>query len=101
MRSGNRCPWDAWLQSSLRCESRGRKTGDREGRSGKARDHSATSRGPQPPPIEYVKVSGGQMRDQTIHFFDLLRWQTSDEPVEMYAIGGALAERGHREAGDV
>src|SRR5207249_6739556 len=32
-----------------------------------------TSRGPQPPPISYVKSSGGQLRDQTIHFFDLLR----------------------------
>ena len=33
-----------------------------------------TSRGPQPPPLSYVKVSGGQLRDQTIHFFDMLRW---------------------------
>jgi len=60
-----------------------------------------TSRGPQPPPISYVKVSGGQLRDQTIHFFDLLRWLTNDEPVEVYAIGAALVDPAIGEAGDV
>ena len=33
-----------------------------------------TARGPAVPALEYVKVSGGQMRDQTVHFFDLARW---------------------------
>ncbi|MBV9645457.1 MAG: inositol 2-dehydrogenase [Verrucomicrobia bacterium] len=60
-----------------------------------------TSRGPKPPPISYVKVSGGQLRDQTIHFFDLLRWLTNDEPVEVYAIGAALVDPAIGEAGDV
>jgi myo-inositol 2-dehydrogenase/D-chiro-inositol 1-dehydrogenase len=46
-------------------------------------------------------VSGGQMRDQTIHFFDLLRWLTGDEPVEIYAIGAALVSAAIGEAGDV
>ena len=41
------------------------------------------------------------MRDQTIHFFDLLRWLTKDEPVEVYAIGGALVDPAIGEAGDV
>jgi myo-inositol 2-dehydrogenase / D-chiro-inositol 1-dehydrogenase len=71
------------------------------GEVGKIEIVQLTSRGPQPPPIEYVKVSGGQMRDQTIHFFDLLRWLTSDEPVEVYAIGGALVSAAIGEAGDV
>ena len=33
-----------------------------------------SSRGPVVPPLSYVAVSGGQMRDQTVHFFDLARW---------------------------
>lgn len=72
-----------------------------KGEVGKIEIVQLTSRGPQPPPIEYVKVSGGQMRDQTIHFFDLLRWLTNDEPVEIYAIGGALVSPAIGEAGDV
>ncbi len=60
-----------------------------------------TSRGPTVPPIEYIRVSGGQMRDQTIHFFDLLRWITGDEPVEVHVMGAALADPRVAEAGDV
>jgi len=60
-----------------------------------------TSRGPAVPPIEYIKVSGGQMRDQTIHFFDLLRWITGDDPVEVHAMGAALADPRVAAAGDV
>lgn len=68
---------------------------------GKVEIIQLTSRGPKPPPISYVKVSGGQLRDQTIHFFDLLRWLTNDEPVEVYAIGAALVDPAIGEAGDV
>jgi myo-inositol 2-dehydrogenase/D-chiro-inositol 1-dehydrogenase len=60
-----------------------------------------TCRTPELPPIEYIKVSGGQMADQTVHFFDLLRWITDDEPVEVFAIGAALADRRIGELGDV
>jgi myo-inositol 2-dehydrogenase/D-chiro-inositol 1-dehydrogenase len=72
-----------------------------KGEVGKIEIVQLTSRGPQPPPIEYVKTSGGQMRDQTIHFFDLLRWLTNDEPVELYAFGGALVSEAIGAAGDV
>jgi myo-inositol 2-dehydrogenase/D-chiro-inositol 1-dehydrogenase len=51
-----------------------------------------TSRGPAVPPLEYVKVSGGQLRDQTVHFFDLARWIAGADPVEVYAAGSALAD---------
>jgi myo-inositol 2-dehydrogenase / D-chiro-inositol 1-dehydrogenase len=68
---------------------------------GKVEIVQLTARGPKPPPISYVKVSGGQMRDQTIHFFDLLRWLTNDEPVEVYAIGAALVDPAIGQAGDV
>jgi myo-inositol 2-dehydrogenase / D-chiro-inositol 1-dehydrogenase len=59
------------------------------------------TRGPQVPPIAYVKVSGGQFRDQTIHFFDMLRWVTGQEPVEVYATGVALVDPAVGEAGDI
>lgn len=43
------------------------------------------------PPLSYLQASGGQMRDQAIHFFDLLRWLTEDEVVTVGALGAVLA----------
>jgi myo-inositol 2-dehydrogenase / D-chiro-inositol 1-dehydrogenase len=43
------------------------------------------------PPLSYLQASGGQMRDQAIHFFDLLRWLTDDEVTTVGAMGAALA----------
>jgi myo-inositol 2-dehydrogenase / D-chiro-inositol 1-dehydrogenase len=60
-----------------------------------------TSRGPAMPPLEYIAVSGGQMRDQTVHFFDLARWISGLDPVEAYAAGAALAEPRLIDYGDV
>ncbi len=60
-----------------------------------------TARGPQPPPLAYIKVSGGQMRDQTIHFFDLACWLAGEAPVEVYAAGAALVDPAIGAAGDV
>ena len=71
------------------------------GHIGKLEMMHITSRGPQPPPISYVKVSGGQLRDQTIHFFDMLRWLAGEDPVEVYATGAALIDPAIGEAGDV
>jgi myo-inositol 2-dehydrogenase / D-chiro-inositol 1-dehydrogenase len=72
-----------------------------QGEVGKIEIVQLTSRGPKPPPVSYIKGSGGQLRDQTIHFFDLLRWLTNDEPVEVYAIGAALVDPAIGEAGDI
>lgn len=60
-----------------------------------------TSRGPSMPPLSYVAVSGGQMRDQTVHFFDLARWLSNVDPVEVFATGSALAEPGVADHDDV
>jgi myo-inositol 2-dehydrogenase/D-chiro-inositol 1-dehydrogenase len=60
-----------------------------------------TSRGPAVPPLEYIAVSGGQMRDQTVHFFDLARWISGVDPIEVYAAGTALAEPRLADYGDV
>ena len=71
------------------------------GEIGKLEMMHITSRGPQPPPLSYVRVSGGQLRDQTIHFFDMLRWLAGEDPVEVYATGSALIDPAIGEAGDV
>jgi len=71
------------------------------GEIGKLEMMHITSRGPQPPPLSYVRVSGGQLRDQTIHFFDMLRWLAGEDPVEVYATGAALINPAIGEAGDV
>ncbi|TSE17308.1 oxidoreductase [Arthrobacter sp. KBS0703] len=60
-----------------------------------------SSRGPAMPPLSYIATSGGQMRDQTVHFFDLARWLTGLDPVEVFATGSALAEPRLAEYGDV
>jgi predicted dehydrogenase len=52
---------------------------------GKVEMMHLTSRSHEPPPISYIKVSGGQFRDQTIHFFDLACWFVGEAPVEAYA----------------
>jgi myo-inositol 2-dehydrogenase/D-chiro-inositol 1-dehydrogenase len=60
-----------------------------------------TSRDPGPPPIEYVKVSGGLFVDMTIHDFDMARYIVGDEVEEVYAVGGALVDSEIGKAGDI
>jgi myo-inositol 2-dehydrogenase/D-chiro-inositol 1-dehydrogenase len=60
-----------------------------------------SARGPSVPPLAYVAVSGVQMRVQTVHFFDLARWLTGLDPVEVYVAGAALAEPRLAEYDDV
>lgn len=59
------------------------------------------SRDPSPPPVSYVKVSGGIFLDMMIHDFDMVRYLSGDEVVEVYAIGAALIDPQIGEAGDV
>ena len=60
-----------------------------------------TSRDPEPPPIEYVKVSGGLFLDMMIHDFDMCRYLMGEEVVEVYATGTTLIDPKIGEAGDV
>src|SRR5688572_16379492 len=71
------------------------------GEIGKLEMMHITARDPKPPALSYVKVSGGQYRDQTIHFFDMLRWLANEDPVEVFAAGAALVDPAIGEAGDV
>ncbi len=73
----------------------------RSGEVGKIEIIQMTSRGPTLPAISYLATSGGQLKDQTIHFFDLLRWITGDEAQEVYAIGAAMVDPKVAEVGDV
>ena len=59
------------------------------------------SRDYQPPSLEYIGVSGGFLRDKTIHYFDVVRWLTGEEPVDVFAIGSCLIDPGIGDAGDI
>jgi myo-inositol 2-dehydrogenase/D-chiro-inositol 1-dehydrogenase len=60
-----------------------------------------TSRDPGPPPIEYIKVSGGIFLDMTIHDFDMARYLIGSEVSEIYAAGGVMVDPKIGEAGDI
>jgi len=60
-----------------------------------------TSRDPSPPPIEYVKRSGGLYFDMTIHDFDMARFLSGSEVAEVYANGTVLVDKKIGEAGDI
>lgn len=71
------------------------------GKIGKPHILKITSRDPQPPPIEYVKVSGGIFSDMTIHDFDMARYLMNDEIEEVYASGNTLINEEIGKFGDV
>lgn len=60
-----------------------------------------TSRDPAPPPIEYIKVSGGIFLDMTIHDFDMARYLMGCEVTEIYVAGGVMVDPAIGEAGDI
>jgi myo-inositol 2-dehydrogenase/D-chiro-inositol 1-dehydrogenase len=59
------------------------------------------SRDPGPPPLDYVKRSGGLFRDMMIHDLDMARFLLGEDPTEVYAVGSALVDPAIGEAGDV
>ncbi|HBF80286.1 MAG TPA: dehydrogenase [Streptomyces sp.] len=56
---------------------------------------------PAPPPADYLPLSGGLFRDCLVHDFDILRWVTGREVVEVYATGSDAGPPAFRDAGDV
>ncbi len=60
------------------------------GKLGKPYVVKVCSRDPEPPSIEYVKVSGGIFSDMMIHDFDMVRYLSGSEVTEVYAIGECL-----------
>ncbi len=59
------------------------------------------SRDPAPPPIEYVKVSGGIFMDMMIHDFDMARFLVGAEVEEVYTRAAVRVDPAIGEAGDV
>jgi myo-inositol 2-dehydrogenase/D-chiro-inositol 1-dehydrogenase len=59
-----------------------------------------TSRDPAPPPVEYIKKSGGIFLDMTIHDFDMARFLTGCEAGEIYAAAACMTDPAIGEAGD-
>ena len=60
-----------------------------------------SSRDPQPPPLEYVKTSGGLFLDMMIHDFDMARYLMQDEVAELMATGNCLIDPSIGKCGDV
>jgi len=60
-----------------------------------------TSRDPAPPPIEYVKVSGGIFLDMMIHDFDMARFLIGSEVEEVYTLAGVMVDPAIGKAGDL
>ncbi|MEM7339318.1 MAG: inositol 2-dehydrogenase [Actinomycetota bacterium] len=71
-----------------------------DGALGNLRQVRITSRDPEPPPIGYVKTSGGIFCDMTIHDFDMARFVTSAEVTEVYATGAVTVDPAIGDAGD-
>ncbi|MCP4208262.1 MAG: inositol 2-dehydrogenase [Shimia sp.] len=59
------------------------------------------SRDPSPPPVSYIKSSGGIFRDMMIHDLDMARFLLGENPTRVYAIGAALVDPEIGNSGDV
>jgi myo-inositol 2-dehydrogenase / D-chiro-inositol 1-dehydrogenase len=70
------------------------------GEIGKLEQVVITSRDPGPPPVAYIKTSGGLFRDMTIHDFDMARYLMGDIAT-VHAIGANLVDPAIAVAGDI
>ncbi len=69
------------------------------GELGKVEQFAATGRDPAPPPLEYLRVSGGIFLDQAIHDLDIARFLVG-EVEEVLAVGAANIDAAIAEMGD-
>ena len=70
------------------------------GEIGKAELLSITSFDPAPPPVAYIKVSGGIFRDMMIHDFDMANFIMGAAPVSVSAVGSSIVDPDIGAAGD-
>ena len=73
----------------------------RDGKIGDVQIVKITSRDPGPPPIEYIKHSGGLFMDMAIHDFDMARHIMGKEVAEVYSRGLNIIDHEIRKAGDI
>lgn len=71
------------------------------GEIGKTELLSITSFDPAPPPVAYIKVSGGLFRDMMIHDFDMANFIMGEAPVTVSAVGTSIVDSEIGAAGDV
>ncbi|MDA7966788.1 inositol 2-dehydrogenase [Ruegeria sp.] len=71
------------------------------GEVGKVELLSITSFDPAPPPVSYIKVSGGLFRDMMIHDFDMSNYLMGQMPVTISAVGTSVVDPEIGQAGDV
>ena len=71
------------------------------GEIGKSELLSITSFDPAPPPVSYIKVSGGLFRDMMIHDFDMANFLMGEAPVSIMATGSSIVDPEIGAAGDV
>ena len=72
-----------------------------EGKVGEPQIVKITSRDPAPPPIDYIKSSGGMFLDMTIHDFDMARFMVNSEVKSIFAVGRNLIDPEIGIAGDI
>ncbi|HEX3397075.1 MAG TPA: inositol 2-dehydrogenase [Steroidobacteraceae bacterium] len=68
---------------------------------GKLESLNIVSHDPAPPPVSYIRVSGGLFKDMAIHDFDMARWLLGEEPTEVFASASCLVDPAIEAAGDV
>lgn len=73
----------------------------RDGRLGWLHTVRAITADQAPPPAEYLPTSGGIFRDCGVHDYDMVRWVTGREVVDVYATGANRGDACFAEAGDV
>jgi len=72
-----------------------------KGEIGKPELLSITSFDPAPPPVAYIKVSGGLFRDMMIHDFDMATFIMGAAPLAVSAVGSSIVDPAIGQAGDV
>lgn len=73
----------------------------RDGKIGAPQIIKITSRDPGPPPLPYIKVSGGLFLDMAIHDFDMARFISGKEVVDVFSKGTVFIDEGIGKAGDI
>jgi myo-inositol 2-dehydrogenase / D-chiro-inositol 1-dehydrogenase len=68
---------------------------------GKLETLNIVSHDPAPPPVTYIRVSGGLFKDMAIHDFDMARWLLGEEPTEVFTAASCLVDPAIEAAGDV
>jgi myo-inositol 2-dehydrogenase/D-chiro-inositol 1-dehydrogenase len=68
---------------------------------GKLESLNIVSHDPAPPPLSYIRASGGLFKDMAIHDFDMARWLLGEEPIEVFATASCLVDPAIGAAGDV